>query len=72
MIYPVEEGKYTILDFGKSVDNLGKILIGKDNIQILVLYTVLPIIFESENILLETFIDIVKDTTTIPINLFMN
>ena len=72
MICPVEEGKYTVFDFGKSIGNSGKILIRKDNIQIHLMRTVLRIIQESENILFETFIDIVKDTTTIPINLFMN
>ena len=72
MICPVGEGKYTVFDFGKSIGNPGKILIRKDNIQIHLMKTVFRIIQESENILFETFIDIVKDTTTIPINLFMN
>jgi len=55
---PAQKCACPILDQGKDVDNAERVLIDKDNNEIPILKTVVPITLNGEELLLETFVDI--------------
>ncbi|MGD9125835.1 MAG: ATP-binding protein [Planctomycetia bacterium] len=57
-ICPAEVGQCPVLDCGKTVDESEKILLTKSGRRMPILKTVVPILFEGEERLLETFVDI--------------
>lgn len=59
-ICPAEEGKCPVLELGEIVDRSERTLIGCDGREIPVLKTVLPIVLENEEVLLEAFADITE------------
>lgn len=60
IICPAEINQCPVLDFGSPVDSSEKILICKDGSRLPIQKTVLPIIYEGEEVLLEAFMDISK------------
>ena len=57
-ICPAEEGKCPILDLGQNVDKSRKIVLTKDGRNIPVLKSVIPIVLNKKEVLLEVFIEI--------------
>ncbi|MFH1394744.1 MAG: ATP-binding protein [Candidatus Omnitrophota bacterium] len=60
LICPAEDNKCPIIDLGEEVDVSEKELIDKNGKRIPILKSVLPIILEGEEVLLESFIDIAE------------
>lgn len=58
VICPAKEGQCPVLDCGKKVDKSEKVLVTKSGNLMPILKTVVPIMFEGEEHLLETFVDI--------------
>jgi PAS domain S-box-containing protein len=59
-ICPAEVNKCPVIDLGNSVDNSEKVLLDSSGREIPILKTVLPIILEGEDVLLEAFVDITE------------
>ncbi|MCD4829335.1 MAG: PAS domain S-box protein [Candidatus Cloacimonetes bacterium] len=57
-VCPHQQGNCPITDAGEQVDNRETVLIGKDGEETAVLKTVVPIVLDGKNCLLETFVDI--------------
>ena len=63
-ICPAERGKCPITDLGQNVDNSERILLTADGERVPILKTVVPILIQGRNYLLESFIDITELTQT--------
>ena len=59
---PADKDKCPILDLKQSVDRSDRILISKDKRRIPILKSVVPIVYQGEEVLLEAFIDITEKT----------
>jgi PAS domain S-box-containing protein len=57
---PAQEGQCPILDCGRAIDNAERLLITRGNKKIPVLKTVVPVLLDGEEMLLETFMDITE------------
>jgi PAS domain S-box-containing protein len=57
---PVEKGKCPILDLGQQVDMSERILVAKDGRKVPILKSVIPLLLENEEVLLEAFVDITE------------
>lgn len=57
-ICPAEVNNCPVIDLGNSVDNSEKVLLNSSGQEIPILKTVLPIMLEGEEVLLEAFVDI--------------
>ncbi len=57
---PAEMGKCPVTDLGQKVDHHEKILIKANGQKIPVIKTVIPIVFQNEKVLIESFIDITE------------
>jgi signal transduction histidine kinase/ActR/RegA family two-component response regulator len=59
-VCPAEKDNCPVLDLGAKVDKSEKIVLGKNNVQIPVIKSVLPININDEDLLLEAFVDITE------------
>ena len=59
-ICPADECNCPVLDLGEMVDSSERILIGKNNIQVPIIKTVLATTLQGEEVLLEAFVDITE------------
>jgi PAS domain S-box-containing protein len=59
-VCPADKGKCPITDLGQKIDNSERVLLRPDGKQVPILKTVVPIVIQGRNYLLESFIDITE------------
>ena len=57
-ICPAQECECPVIDLGQNVDSSQRILMGRDGARIPIVKSVLPIMFDGEEVLLEAFMDV--------------